>query len=85
MSKEELKQKIHLLIDEIEDEKILNLLYEDALEYKSSVEVKDELSVDQWSELQETMKQVEMGETFSQDQVMQHFTKDPDATEDKPE
>ena len=35
MSKKELKQKIHLLIDEIEDEQALNILYEDAVDYKS--------------------------------------------------
>jgi hypothetical protein len=44
MSKEELKQKIHRLVDEIEDENILNMLYEDAVEYKTSSDVEDELS-----------------------------------------
>lgn len=36
MSKEEIKQKFHQLIDNIEDEETLNMLYEDALEYKAS-------------------------------------------------
>jgi hypothetical protein len=75
MSKEELKQKIHRLVDEIEDENILNMLYEDAVEYKTSSDVEDELSEGQWAEIQIAMKQVENGETYTQKQVMQHFKK----------
>jgi hypothetical protein len=53
----------------------LNMLYEDAVEYKTSSDVEDELSDWKWSEIQIAMKQVENGETYTQKQVMQHFKK----------
>ena len=75
MSKEELKQKLHRLIDEMEDEQALNMLYEDAVDFKTSADVDDELTDEQWTEIQEAMKEVESGETYTLEQVMQHYQK----------
>ncbi len=75
MSKEELKQKLHRLIDEMEDEQALNMLYEDAVDFKTSADVDDELTDEQWTEIQEAMKEVERGETYTLEQVMQHYQK----------
>ena len=73
MSKEELKQKIHRLVDEIEDEKILNMLYEDAVEYKTSSDVVDELTDEQWAEIEEGLRQVENGEFMTQEEMLEKF------------
>ena len=35
MSKEEIKQKIHKLVEDMEDEAALQMLYEEAVEYKT--------------------------------------------------
>lgn len=72
MSKEEIKQKIHQLIDEIEDEEILNMLHEDAAEYKntSTTPVDDELTEEQWASVMKGLTQAEKGETYSQEEVM---------------
>ncbi len=73
MSKEEIKQKIHQLIDEIDDEEILNILHEDAVEYKntSTAPADDELSEEQWASVMKGLTQAEKAETYSQEQVMQ--------------
>lgn len=73
MSKDELKQKIHRLVDEIEDEKILNMLYEDAVEYQSSSDVEDELTDDQWAEIEEGLRQIENGEFITQEEMLEKF------------
>ena len=74
MSKEEIKQKMHKLIDELEDETVLQMLYEDAVEYKTSSTVANkELTDEQWAEIDEGLKQIENGETFTQQEVMQHI------------
>ena len=73
MSKEELKQKIHRQVDEIEDEKILNMLYEDAVEYKTSSDVVDELTDEQWAEIEEGLRQVENGEFMTQEEMLEKF------------
>jgi predicted transcriptional regulator len=73
MSKEELKQKIHRLVDEIEDEKFLNLLYEDAVEYKSSSNLEDELTEEQWAEIEEGIRHFEKGEFMTQEEMREKF------------
>ena len=52
MSKEEIKKKIHELIDGIDDETALQMLFEDAVEYASSSNVADdELTAEQWASI----------------------------------
>lgn len=76
MGKNELKQKIHLLIDELEDEQALNMLYEDAVEYKtSSAEVGgNELSDEQWALIEKAKKEIDDGNYYSHEEVMQHLS-----------
>ena len=74
MSKDKIKQKIHLLIDEINDETALQMLYEDAVEYKvSSTVAIDELTEEQWAEVDKGLKQIENDETSTTEEVMQHL------------
>ena len=71
MSKEEIKQKFHQLIDNIEDEETLNMLYEDAVEYKTSDSKQTELTEPQWASVQKGITQIEKGEFFTQEEVIQ--------------
>ena len=74
MSKDKIKQKIHLLIDEMDDETALQMLYEDAVEYKvSSTVTSDELTEEQWAEVDKGLKQIENDETSTTEEVMQHL------------
>jgi len=74
MSKEEIKKKIHDLIDGIDDEMALQMFYEDAVEYTTSSEVRnDELTKEQWAEIELGLKQIETGETFTHEEVMQRL------------
>lgn len=70
MSKEEIKQKFHQLIDNIEDEETLNILYEDAVEYKTSDIKQTELTEEQWASVAKGITQIEKGEFFTQEQVL---------------
>lgn len=73
MNKEEIKQKIHQLIDEIDDEEMLNILHEDATDYKNiaTAPADDELSQEQWASVMKGLAQAEKGETISHEQVVQ--------------
>jgi len=73
MSKDDIKQKIRQLIDEIDDEEILNMLHEDAVEYKntSTAPADNELSEEQWASVMKGLMQAEKGETYSQEQVIE--------------
>ncbi len=51
----DLKAKIHKLIDEIEDEEALNSLKEDAIVYASKEETSGELTEEELKELQEAL------------------------------
>ena len=74
MSTENIKQKIHQLIDELDDETALQMLYEDAVEYKSaSTVVDDDLTEEQWADINKGLKQIENGETYTSDEVLQHL------------
>ena len=76
MSKEEIKQKIHQLIDEIVDEEMLNILHEDVAGYKniSTAPVNDELSEEQWASVMKGVTQAEKGEPISHEQVIQKIS-----------
>ena len=71
MSKEEIKKKIHDLIDGIDDETALQMLYEDAVEYTTSSETDDELTDAQWASIQKGMQQIENGEYYTHEEVME--------------
>lgn len=74
MSTYNIKQKIHQLIDELDDEAALQMLYEDAVEYKTASTVTDDdLTEEQWAEIDKGLKQIENGETYTSDEVLQHL------------
>ena len=74
MSKEEIRQKIHNLIDEMDDEAALQMLFEDAVEYKTSSTVaSDELTEEQWLEIDTGLEQIENGQTYTTTEVVEHL------------
>jgi predicted transcriptional regulator len=73
MEKKKIKEKIHKLIEEIEDEGALQMLYDDAVEYTTQEETDEELSEEQWASIQRGLKQIEDGETYTHEEVMQHL------------
>jgi predicted transcriptional regulator len=76
MSKDEIKQKIHQLIDELEDETALQMLYEDAIEYKTSSDVAaDDLTEQQWAAIETAREQIKKGEYHTYEEVKDHFSK----------
>ena len=76
MSKDEIKQKIYRLIDEMEDETVLLMLYEDAVEYKSSSDVADDDLTDvQWAAIESAREQIKKGEYHTYEEVKEHFSK----------
>ena len=58
----------------MDDETALQMLYEDAVEYKvSSTVTSDELTEEQWAEVDKGLKQIENDETSTTEEVMQHL------------
>jgi hypothetical protein len=76
MGKEEIKQKIYKLIEDMEDEKALQMLYEDAVDYKTSVQTdEDELTEEQWGKIEKARAEIKKGEFHTYDEVKEHFAK----------
>ncbi len=76
MSKAEIKQKIHNLIDEMDDEAALQMLYEDAVEYKTAPHIEDdELTEAQWAAIESARAQIKNGEYHTYEEVKEHFSK----------
>ena len=70
MNKIELKEKLHRLIDTLDDEMVLEMLYEAASEHNRAEEDFDELSPAQLKRLKESIKQIEAGNTITHEEVM---------------
>ena len=76
MSKDNIKQKIHQLIDELDDEDALQILYEDAVEYKTTSHIKDDdLTEEQWAAIETARAQIKNGEFHTYEEVKEHFSK----------
>ena len=76
MSKDKIKQKIHLLIDEMDDETALQMLYEDAVEYKTASNIEDDdLTQEQWADIEKAREQIIIGEYHTYEEVKEHFSK----------
>jgi methionine salvage enolase-phosphatase E1 len=71
-SKEELKKELHLLIDKIDDDAILNVLMEDIVPYavKRKVDILDELSEEQQKDLELSIKESENGDNYSMEEFI---------------
>jgi hypothetical protein len=66
MSKE-VKTKIHLLLDGIEDEAILNQVMEEVAFYANKKDITDDLNTDQLNELDKAMEEANKKETIPWD------------------
>ena len=76
MNTEEIKQKIHQLVDEMEDETALQMLYEEAVEYKTASSTdEDELTAEQWGLIEKAKEEIKKGEYHTYDEVKEHFAK----------
>ena len=70
-NQEELKKKLHELIDSIEDEHTLNVLHEDIVPYvienrtKEADDIEDDLTEEDLKELDEAIEEIDRGETIS--------------------
>ncbi len=74
MEKKKIKEKIHKLIEEIENVDALQMLYDDAVEYTTREETEDELSDEQWASIQRGLKQIEDGKVSSHDDAVQRIS-----------
>lgn len=76
MSKESLRNKLHEIVDSIEDEQTLNILMEDAVMYRThqAEEVdEDGLTPSQWAKLKLAQKQIEDGNFKTHEEMKAHF------------
>ncbi|MEO8665736.1 MAG: hypothetical protein ABI462_09590 [Ignavibacteria bacterium] len=72
MTAQQIKSRFHKLIDKLEDETILNNIYQVILEYTKkvrSIDIIDELSEKQKQRLMNSIEQVKVGKTMSNDNV----------------
>lgn len=68
----DLKNQLHQLIEEIEDEEYLSLLKEDAAVYAGKKQPSDELTTEQLKEVQEALTEVDKGQTISFEDFQKH-------------
>jgi anti-sigma28 factor (negative regulator of flagellin synthesis) len=78
MSKESLRNKLHEIVDSIEDEQALSILMEDAVMYQTrqTEEVDaDGLTASQWAKIEESRQQIRDGHYKTYEEVKAHFDK----------
>ncbi len=77
MSIEALRNKIHEMIDKIEDESTLNILMEDAALYTSAkgASTEEELTPEQWAAIETAQRQIKDGQFKTYEEVKDHFAK----------
>ncbi len=63
--KTDLKNDLHKLIDEIDDEQALNILKEEAAVYAGKKDILDDFSEDELKELDEAIAEADKGEAVS--------------------
>ena len=76
MDIEALRNKIHEMIDKIEDESTLNIIMEDAALYTSSKttpSIDEELTAEQWTVIESAQKQIKAGQFKTYEEVKEHF------------
>jgi hypothetical protein len=75
MSIETLRDKLHSIVNEIEDEATLNVLMEDAVVYLATKNTaSDSLSLEQWKTIEKAQTQIANGQYKSYEEVKQHFS-----------
>jgi predicted transcriptional regulator len=75
MDKKKLKEKLHQIIDNLEDEKALQKLHEAAVEYEKAGnrDIVDELKPEQRKRLEEPIKQADEGKTTPDEEAMKRI------------
>jgi predicted transcriptional regulator len=76
MSKESLRNKLHEIVDNIEDEQALSILMEDAVMYQTrqTEEVDaDGLTEAQWAKIELAQKQIKDGNFKTHEEIKAHF------------
>ena len=75
-TKQEIKDELHRLIDDIDDEHVLNVLNEDVVPYvienRTKKEGDDEMSEEEEKELDEAIRQADAGEFVSEQEFSMH-------------
>jgi O6-methylguanine-DNA--protein-cysteine methyltransferase len=80
-NQEELKKKLHELIDSIEDEHTLSVLNEDIVPYiienrtKEADEANDDLTEEQEKKLEQAIKEADEGKTMSYEEFKQRMSR----------
>jgi O6-methylguanine-DNA--protein-cysteine methyltransferase len=80
-NKEELKKKLHELIDSIEDEHTLSVLNEDIVPYvienrtKEADEAEDDLTEEQVQQLEKAIKEADEGKTMSYEEFKKRMSR----------
>jgi hypothetical protein len=75
MNTETLRNKLHTIVNEIEDETALNILMEDAVVYLTTKNsFVDSLSLEQWETIEKAQTQIANGQYKSYEEVKQHFS-----------
>ena len=78
MTTDQIKSKLHKLIDNFEDEKILNNFYQAIVEFSkgdNSIDIIDELSEKQKQRLMDSIEQDKNGKTMTNEQVKDEIQK----------
>lgn len=79
-NQEELKKKLHELIDSIDDEHTLSVLHEDIVPYvienrtKEADEEGDDLTEEQLKQLKEAIKEADEGKTMSHEEFKRRMS-----------
>jgi hypothetical protein len=80
-NKEELKKKLHELIDSIDDEHTLSVLNEDIVPYvienrtKEADEAEDDLTEEQVQQLEKAIKEADEGKTMSYEEFKKRMSR----------
>ena len=73
MSKEVIKQKLHQVIDQLEDKQALEKLYTDALEFKYAWLEEESLTEEEWADISVGLAQLRNDEPCTHQAAVQKF------------
>jgi predicted transcriptional regulator len=73
MDKQMIREKLHQLINELEDREALEKLYADALEFKYSLMEEEPLTEEEWDEIDAGLAQIRNDEPCTHQAAMQKF------------
>ena len=76
MNIETIRTKLHIIVDTIEDEEVLNLLMEDAeiLSAQKFNKTDNGLNIEKWTSIEKAQQQIKSGNYKIYDEVKQHFS-----------